>query len=205
MKSGPPPLPQKGIPPAPTPGVLDDVEPDERPDKPRWADTLRPVVQTWQKMPTPGKIGIACGGLLFVLTMCCGGFASLGSRFADGGGSPFDGEHRRSGGGGGTQTSSTRGGGTRGKVKAQEGPTQSELDQLNFDEIVARLGRPSETYRARRKANMKLAIWPTGDDKYITVTYLEAIDGRSPTLIMTRSVDRPRYVVDNQKKILDNQ
>jgi len=62
-----------------------------------------------------------------------------------------------------------------------------------------------DPFGAKKRTNLKLAVWPTGNDKYITVTYLEAIDGTSPTLIMTRNVDRPRYVVDNLKKTLDNQ
>ena len=302
-KPVPPPLPSQGVPPPSAPLSVDDAEQEERPDKPKPVSFLQPVLQVWERLPTPGKIGVG-GGLLLLLVSCCGGILFVGSRFMGGAGSALDAaelareydsdrkgadakykgktltvtgiidipykgegfatihlevpdglksfpmvtadfgakyeadlqklrrgdtirfrgqcegdgakpEHGPSvhfincelvspgGSGGGDMGGLTRSGGTKANGKARKGLTQAELNSLGFDEIMDRLGPPSERYSARRQTNLKLAAWATGNGKFITMTYMEAIDGTSPTLIMTRNVDRPKEVVDNLKRILD--
>jgi len=83
--------------------------------------------------------------------------------------------------------------------------TQSKLDAMDFDEIMNTLGPPDESYQGTRKKNCKLAVWNSGGGKFITVSYVEPIDGVSPTIVMTKNADRLREVVENLKRITANQ
>jgi hypothetical protein len=80
----------------------------------------------------------------------------------------------------------------------------SDLQGLNFDEINARLGPPSEVYRSKKRPNLGLAIWATGDDKYTVVGFLESIDGSNQTVVLTVHEKRTRSIVANMKNSLDS-
>ena len=94
-----------------------------------------------------------------------------------------------------------KGGGT----KAGKGSASAEeLKKLGYDEIVRRLGEPDEEYRSKKKPNMGLAIWETGDNEYTVVSFIEAIDGSGQTLVLTVHDKRSRSIVENMKRTLDN-
>jgi len=93
----------------------------------------------------------------------------------------------------------------RGGTKANKGSAAAEdLKKLGYAEIVRRLGEPDEDYRSKKKPNMGLAIWETGDNEYTVVSFIEAIDGISPTLVLTVHDKRSRSIVENMKRSLDN-
>lgn len=81
--------------------------------------------------------------------------------------------------------------------------TANDLNSRNFAQIERLLGQPTEVYRSKKKQNLGLAIWATGDDKYAVVSFAESIDGSSPTLVLTREVNRTRSIVDNMKRAID--
>ncbi len=98
----------------------------------------------------------------------------------------------------------SRGGDADGRTGSGE-VTQNELDGMDFEQIMDRLGPPDESYHGTKKRNVKLAVWNSAGGSYITVTYIEPIDGVSPTLVLTKNVGRPREVVENLKRITANQ
>lgn len=104
---------------------------------------------------------------------------------------------------GGTKGGGTKGGGTKGGKSAATA-TAEDLQKLGYDEIVRRLGDPDEDYRSKKKANMGLAIWETGDDQYTVVSFVHAIDGSGRTLVLTVHDKRSKSIVENLKRALDN-
>ena len=94
-----------------------------------------------------------------------------------------------------------KGSGTKGEKAAA---TAEDLKKLGYDEIVRRLGEPDEEYRSKKKANMGLAIWETGDNQYTVVSFIEAIDGSGQTLVLTVHDKRSKSIVENMKRTLDN-
>lgn len=80
--------------------------------------------------------------------------------------------------------------------------TAAELEQLSFDEILRRLGSPSEEVRSVKKPNVGLAIWKAGDDEFTVVTFAKSIDGISPTLVMTVHDRRSKAIVEEMKRKL---
>lgn len=95
----------------------------------------------------------------------------------------------------------TKGGGTKGGKSAA---TAEDLQKLGYDEIVRRLGDPDEDYRSKKKANMGLAIWETGDNEYTVVSFVHAIDGSGRTVVLTVHDKRSKSIVENMKRALDN-
>jgi hypothetical protein len=95
----------------------------------------------------------------------------------------------------------TKGGGTKGGKAAV---TADDLKKLGYDEIVRRLGEPDEEYRSKKKSNMRLAIWETGDSLYTVVSLIEAIDGSGQTLVLTVHDKRSKSIVENMKRTIDN-
>ncbi len=83
--------------------------------------------------------------------------------------------------------------------------TADDLKNLSFAEIEQRLGQPAEVYRSKKRQNLGLAIWATGNDKYTVVSFLESIDGSLQTVILTSEVNRTRSIVENMKRTLDKQ
>lgn len=94
-----------------------------------------------------------------------------------------------------------QGGGTKGGKSAA---TAEDLQKLGYDEIMRRLGDPDEDYRSKKKANMGLAIWETGDNEYTVVSFVHAIDGSGRTVVLTVHDKRSKSIVENMKRALDN-
>ena len=83
--------------------------------------------------------------------------------------------------------------------------TQAQLDGMSLAQILLRLGPPDESYQGSRRRNVKLAVWNADGGNYVTVSYIEAIDGKSAPLVMTRNVNRPREVVEQMKRVTASQ
>jgi len=81
--------------------------------------------------------------------------------------------------------------------------TLDDLNDLSFVQIAQRLGQPTELHRSKKRQNLGLAIWASGNDKYTVVGFLESIDGKTPTLVMSKDVNRTRSIVDNMKRAID--
>jgi hypothetical protein len=69
--------------------------------------------------------------------------------------------------------------------------------------LIERLGTPDEKYYAKKKKNLVLAVWHTGNDQYTIVTYMEAVDGSNNILLMTRHDNKPRSIVEQMKRKID--
>lgn len=78
--------------------------------------------------------------------------------------------------------------------------TADELRELSFSEINSHLGKPSEVVHSTSKPNLGLAVWRVADNDFIVVTFAEAIDGRSPTLVMTVHDHRSQAIVEEMKR-----
>lgn len=83
--------------------------------------------------------------------------------------------------------------------------TQEELDGMTLEQVFERLGRPTESYHGRKSPNVKLAVWEMSDGKYVAISYIEAVDGKSPTLVVVKAVNRPRNVIDNMRRTTEQQ
>lgn len=183
---------------------------------------LDQVKYTWQGWGVPIRVGAIGGAVAALMLLClvpCTGLyfffnpptSSTDNRSASreakanedqGGGGGGGGGGRREkgsgkkGGGGLDDDDDDDTGGKKGKNKnTRKKLTQSELDGMNLTQIRQRLGSPDETYSGKKKRNVKLAVWQTGDT-YVTVAYIEAIDGSGQVIILTRNVERPRSVVE---------
>ncbi|MBX9582946.1 MAG: cell envelope integrity protein TolA [Gemmataceae bacterium] len=78
-----------------------------------------------------------------------------------------------------------------------------ELKGMSLGQITNLLGSPDETYQSRKPPNnMYLYVWKVEEGKYITVSFMRRIDNGEASII-TADSDRPRSVVENMKKVLD--
>ncbi len=74
--------------------------------------------------------------------------------------------------------------------------TKEELKGMSLPQMKTRFGDPDEFHRSTLRPNVFSMAWNSGDDTYILVTGVQAIDGSGLYHILSAAIDRPRYIVD---------
>ena len=91
------------------------------------------------------------------------------------------------------------------KASAASNFSDDQLKEMQYREIMQKLGQPTLRFRGQRRTNMETLAWKTGDNEYTVVTFLHAIDGTGRAITMAAFDKRTKYRLDKIVTAMESQ